>query len=455
MAFLDDHYLLSSDLAFELWLRVKDLPIIDAHNHADVKEICENLTYTDIWHAEAATDHYVWEMMRKRGVSEPYITGNHSNEEKWLALADVFDELAGSPTFEWIHLDLKRQLGIEDMICGANGKKIWDDAKRRLKQDDMRPQALLKRTKVEVMCSTDDPIDSLEYHRKLQQTLMVNVVRPTFRPDKAMNIFKPEWPEYLKKMEDRVGEKFKCVADLVKALRSLHDYFADHGCMASDHGMEVPYGFNVSEAEADAIFKRARDGGETNTQDMVGYMSYILHQVAEMDAAKGWVFQLHIGAVRDVRTSLLDTIGPDSGGDVSSHFLDLLTPLVPFLNRFDDRLKVVLYCLEPHHQATLTTVARAFGSKVNLGSAWWLNDSPVGMRRQLEYIGSVDLLMNFAGMVSDSRKLMSYGSRHEMFRRVLCDVVGEMVLRGQMPRQLGEKMVEYLAYKRPKELFGF
>jgi glucuronate isomerase len=183
-------------------------------------------------------------------------------------------------------------------------------------------------------------------------------------------------------------------------------------------------------------------------------MSYILNEVAEMDAAKGWVFQLHMGAVRDVRDLLLDSLGSDTGGDVSDHTTDILTPVRDFLNRFDGRLKVVLYALDPSHQPTLAALCRAFGAQVNMGAAWWLNDSPIGMRRQLEYIGTVDVLMNFAGMVSDSRKLLSYGSRHEMFRRVLCDVLGQMVERGQLPLPLAERLSTYLAYRRPKELFG-
>jgi len=454
MAFLDERYLLTSDVAAELYAAVKDLPLIDPHNHADVKEIAENKPYTDIWQAEAATDHYVWEMLRKRGVDERCVTGNASNEEKWLGMAGVFDSLAGNPTYEWVHLDLKRQLGIDDLLCADTGKAIWDRANAKLARYDMRPQSLIRRMNVESMCSTDDPIDSLEHHRALDGSPLAGVVRPTFRPDKTMNIFKDDWRDYISKVEERVGERFTHIGDLIGALQKLHDFFAENGCVASDHGVETPYAFNVSEEEADAIFRKAREGKELSSQDVVGYMSYVFQQFGEMDAAKGWVFQLHIGAIRDVRTALFDTLGPDTGGDVSNHMTDILTPLSPFLNRFDDRLKVVLYTLEPGHQTTLAALTRAFGAKVNLGSAWWLNDSPIGMKRQLEYIGTVDVLANFAGMVSDSRKLLSYGSRHEMFRRVLSDVLGTMVCQGQMPQALAEKTAAYLSYQRPKELFG-
>lgn len=455
MAFLDDRYLLSGETAEQLYEKIQDLPIVDAHNHADVEAIARNECFEDIWQAEAATDHYVWEMLRKRGVAEKYITGDATNEEKWLAMAEVFDELAGNPTFEWVHLDLKRQLGIDELICAANARRIWEDSREVLQKPEMRPQQLLKRMKVEAMCSTDDPVDSLEYHEQLEQSPLAGVVRPTFRPDRAMNIHKLDWREYIGKLEECVGAPFKSIADLVAALKARHDFFAEHGCVASDHGVDVPYGFRVSEEDADSIFQKAYTGEEITPEERVGYMSYLLHQFGEMDAARNWVFQLHIGAVRDVRDTLLDTIGPDSGGDISDHMTDIVTPLRDFLNRFDGRLKTVLYTLAPNHQTTLATLSRAFGASVNLGAAWWFNDSPIGMQRQLEYIGSVDLLMNLAGMVSDSRKLLSYGSRNEMFRRVLSDVVGRMVDRGQMPLAIAERLVRYLAYGRPKELFGF
>ena len=455
MAFLDDNYLLGGKLAAGLYNEVKNLPIVDAHNHADVKAIAENKPFKDIWEAEGATDHYVWEMLRKRGVQEKYITGDAGNEEKWLALSNVFDELAGSPTFEWVHLDLRRRLDVEELICAANGKRIWDDTKAILQKPAMRPQALLKGMKVERMCSTDDPLDTLEWHQKLATTSLAGVVRPTFRPDRAVNVFKKEWPEYINRCEEKLGGKFKSVTELVQGLRQMHDFFAANGCVASDHGVEIPFASNVSTQDADAVFRKARAGKTLTPAEIAAYMSFMLQELGEMDAAKGWVFQLHIGAVRDVRDSLFTTVGPDTGGDISNHLIDIVVPLRDFLNRFDNRLKVVLYCLEPGHQATLATLTRAFGEKVSLGSAWWLNDSPIGMKRQLEYIGSVDLLWNFAGMVSDSRKLLSYGSRHEMFRRVLCDVVGGMVQNGQIPLHTAERLVQYLCYKRPKELFGF
>ena len=454
MAFPDARYLLSSDTAVALFEQIRSLPIIDAHNHADVRALAENRSFSDLWDAEAATDHYVWECLRKRGVSEALLTGKTSNRDKWLAMAAVFDDLVGNPTYEWIHLDLRRRLGIDELICAATAESIWERSKAILARPEMRQQQLVKAMGVEAMCSTDDPIDSLEYHRCLLDSAIPGVVRPTFRPDRAMNIFKPAWNEYVGLLEKRVNGRFAHLRDMIAALQVTHDFFAENRCIASDHGVEVPYGYQVLETDADAVFCKARAGNPLSHAEIVGFMSYVLNEVAAMDAAKGWVFQLHMGAVRDVREVLLRDLGPDTGGDVSDHATDILKPLNPLLNRFDERLNVVLYNLHPGHTATLAHLTRAYGAKVNLGAAWWLNDSYIGMKRQLEYVGTVDALMNLAGMVSDSRKIMSYGSRHEVFRRTLADTVGGMVDLGQVPMKLAERLVTYLSYERPKTLFG-
>lgn len=455
MTFLDEaEYLLSSESAREIFKQVKDLPIVDPHTHVDLKQILDNRPFVDIWEAEAASDHYVWEMLRKRGVPEELITGTTSNRDKWSAMARVFPWIAGSPTYEWIHLDLRRQLGIKEVINENTADQIWEKSAAAFQREDMRPQQLLEKMNVETICSTDDPIDSLETHRLLAG-IRPGLVRPTFRPDKATHIFKSSWRSYIGKLEKRVNGKFRKIADLIHALRQTHDWFADNGCLASDHGLEVPYGYHVEEEDADAVFRKAYNGNELEENEVIAFMSYMLNELAKMDAEKGWVFQLHLGVVRDIRDSLFNTLGPDSGGDVSDHNIDYVTPLIPLLNRFDDSLKTVIYCIEPGHHSTVAALCRAFGAKVNIGSAWWLNDSPVGMKRQLEYIGSVDVLANMAGMVSDSRKLLSYGSRHEMFRRSLCDVLGNMVELGQMPKDVAGELAVYLCNERPREFFNF
>ena len=454
--FLDDRYLLHSDVAAEIYDSIKDLPIIDAHNHCDVNALSEDRNFTDIWDAEAATDHYVWEVFRKVGVPEEFLTGkNHTNYEKWMAIAKVFWKIAGNPTYEWIHLDLRRRFGIQEVISEDTAQMIWDRTKEMLAKPEMSQQSLIRAMNVETMCSTDDPLDTLEYHKALANSSIAGRVRPTFRPDKAMNIFKPEWPDYIDALEKRWNTQFKCIHCLLGALRQAHDFFAEMGCVASDHGVNVPWAYQVSADDANAVFQKARKREKLTQDEIICYMSFILNEMAALDAEKGWVFQCHIGAERDVRDSLYKALGPDVGGDVGNIETSYLEPLLPLLNRFDGSLKVVLYNMVPEHTGTLAQLTRAFGEKVSLGSAWWLNDSYIGMKRQLEYIGSVDVLANMAGMVSDSRKIMSYSSRHEMFRRTMSSVLGDMVCHGQMPKEVAVALAKDLAYSRPKALFGF
>lgn len=452
MAFMDENYLIGNESGRRIFERIKSLPVVDAHNHANVEEIAANQNYADVWQLFAATDHYVWEVMRKCGVEEEFITGARSNREKFLKLAEVFPRIAGNPVYEWIHLDLRRAFGIQAVLGPATGQHIWDEANAMLALPEFRPMELLKKLNVEVMCSTDDPVDLLEAHDKVNSAAGRMLIRPTWRPDKAMNINAPTWNDYIEKLEARFSMRIRTFDELMTALRMSHDYFAAHGTIASDHGVEVPP-VGCSGDAATAIFRRARDGETLTQEDVDCYRGCFLQECAALNAEKDWVFQLHYGAVRDVRKSLFAALGPDVGGDMSNHFQNPLPGMLSLLNRFDNKLKVVLYCLDPGHQATLATLSRAFGAKVRLGSAWWLCDTPVGMRRQLEYIGSVDVLSVFAGMVSDSRKLLSYGSRFEMFRRILADVLGEMAERGQAPYEVLEELAVTMAYEEPKKFF--
>ena len=456
MSFLDKRYLLSGNSSEKIFEAVQGLPIIDAHNHCDVKALAEDRNFSDIWECEASTDHYVWECFRKCGVPEEYLTGkNHTNREKWLKTAEFFPLLAGNPTYEWIHLDLKRRLGINQLICKENAKEIWEKSCKVLKTKKKSQQNLILEMNVEAMCSTDDPLDTLEYHAQLQKSPLAGRVRPTFRPDKAMNINKPGWADYIKALGKRWKTQITSIDRLVAVLQKAHDFFAENGCRASDHGVNTPYCYLVSKQEANRIFCKALKGEPITNEEFVVYHSYFMHQVAKMDAEKGFVFQLHIGAVRDVRDSLYKSLGLDCGGDVCDHKTDFVQPLLPLLNQFDGKLKVVLYNMNPIHNATLAQLTRAFGHTVSLGLAWWLNDSYIGMKTQLEYCSSVDLLTNMAGMVSDSRKILSYGSRFEVFRRTLSNVLGGMVDRGQVALPVAKNVAMMLCYERPKSLFGF
>ena len=455
MAFLDENYLITNEAGKRIFSRIASMPVYDAHNHANVAEIAANKPYRDLWQLLAATDHYVWEIMRKCGVAEEYITGSRTPREKFDELARIMPLAVGNPVYEWIHLDLRRCFGIEDLLCEANAEKIWQAGLTELAKPENLPIALLTgKLNIGVMCSTDDPVDLLEDHEKVNAAAGRILVRPTWRPDKAMNIQAAGWNEYIDKLEARFGRPVRTYDDLIQVLRLSHQYFAEHGCRASDHGVTVPPASAAQPALAAQLFRRARDGETLSAEEVSAYQGSFLLDVAGMDADADWVFQYHAGAVRDVRYSLFESLGPDVGGDVCNAAQDFLPGLVQMLNLYDGRLKTVLYTLDPVQMPTLATLARAFGASVRLGSAWWLYDTPVGMRRQLEYIGSVDLLYTFAGMVSDSRKLTSYGSRFEMFRRVLADVLGDLAERGQAPEELLTDIAVRICGDGPKEFFN-
>ena len=454
MAFLDSNYLLSGESAKKIFAEVKDLPVIDAHNHADVKRIADNTPFSDPWELFAATDHYVWEVMRKRSVPEKFITGDASAHDKFTALAEIFPDLAGNPVYEWIHLDLKF-LGMGNILLDSStGETVWNELSKILAAPEAKPISLIKKMNIEAMCSTDDPADLLTEHSRANTLLGSQTIHPTWRPDKYMFPAKTTFKDAVKRLALRFGNEITTLTQFTDALKKSHDFFAESGCRASDHGLEMPYDGDADTSDAEKIFAKALAGSPVTQNENDIFASFMMRKFAELDSEKGFVFQFHLGAVRDVRDSLYTSLGPDSGGDLADHSINIVKPLCRFLNKFDGKMKSVLYCLDPSHQADLAGVARAFGAMVNLGSAWWLNDTPIGMKRQLEYAGSVDLLANHAGMVSDSRKILSYASRFEMFRRVLADTLGKMVDASQMPQETAERLAVKVAYSNPKKFFN-
>lgn len=454
MAFLDEHYLLSNPAAEKIFQAVKNLPVIDAHNHANVKELADNRNYADAWQLFAGTDHYVWSVMRRCGVAEEFITGARSPREKFRALGKIFPELVGNPVYEWIHLDLKRVMKIDLLLDESTADTIFDEVNAILARPDMRPLEILRKLRVEAMCSTDDPCDTLEYHRQVNEAWGSTLVRPTWRPDAAMNIQLPTWRGYMEKLSKRFGIRFEKFDDLCLALRRSHDFFAANNCVVSDHGVEIIPGASADLRLAEDAFRKAISGQNITPAEILNFQRAVLAFAGVLDAEKNWVFQLHFGAVRNVRTSIFQALGPDTGVDCGNCFQDQYHGLVDILNTFDNRLKMVLYCFDPTQISTVASVARAFSSKVKIGAPWWQCDNPIGMKRQLEYFGSVDLLNNCAGMVSDSRKLLSYGSRHEMFRRVLSDVLGNLAQQGQAPLPLLEKLAVHLCCESPRQFFN-
>lgn len=452
MSFLSQDYLLRNNTARALYAGIQSLPIVDPHNHADPREIVENQGWSDIWQVEGATDHYVWELMRRRGIPESRITGDASNREKWEALAGCFSDFIGNPTYEWIHLDLKRRFGIEEIVSADTAEIIWDATGDQLGTDRLKPQAILQEMGVEIMCTTDDPTLKLPFHEAARSREIRPTILPTWRPDKAMNPGSATWKSFLQRLGEETDQNVDNLQGLLDALGATHRYFQRLGCRASDHGLNQPFSAAISSERARAIHESAWAGRPLDSEAVRDYNAYLLHQFGLLNEEAGWVTQLHIGPVRDYRDQLRDSIGPDSGGDISTQSVEFVENLRHLLNYFDGKLQIVLYAVDPTHLPTLATLARAFPNLI-LGAPWWWNDSPLGMEEQLKYLGTVDLLSCHAGMVTDSRKLMSFGSRTEMFRRVLCQVLGDLVERGQAPRSAAEKLAADLAYHRPHGIF--
>ncbi|WP_137288418.1 glucuronate isomerase [Natronorubrum halophilum] len=454
MSFLGEDYLLETDAARELYDTIADLPIVDPHTHADVAEIVENDGWDDVWEVEAATDHYVWALMRDCGVDEELITGDASNREKWTALAEVFPQFAGNPTYEWVHLDLRRRFGIEKRISAGTADEIWAETSAKLADESMRPQQLLKVMNVDVVGSTDDPTDDLAYHERATDEVPGVDIVPTWRADRAVKIDRPEWTAFVDDLEAATGIETDAFDGFCEALAATHDYFDERGCRASDLGIEQPVSRPVSERRAREVFRRRIAGGSLSERAVGDFQAFFFEFVGELNAEKEWVTQLHLGPVRNYRDELFERLGPAAGGDISTQDVELAGSLEHFVNEFDGETEIVLYAIDPTHYPTIATMARVF-PHVTVGPAWWFNDSPFGVEQQLEYVGTVELLSQHAGMVSDSRKLLSYGSRFEMFRRSLANVVGKQVERGQVPMDVAQDLVERLAYERPNELYGF
>ena len=454
MSFLDEEYLLGSDAALDLYDAIADLPIVDPHSHLDVAEVAANERWSDVWEVEGATDHYVWAAMRKRGVPEARITGDASNREKWDALAAVLPEVAGNPTYEWIHLDLRRRFGIETPVSAATADDIWTETRRQLREGDTRPRAMLREMDVEVVCSTDDPAGSLADHRRLADDLDGVDVRPTWRADRAVHVDAPGWDDFVGELAESTGVEIRDFADYRAALSASHERFAEHGCRASDVSVREPVTKPVSDERAASVFAAARRDKSLTDAQVEDFRASLLEFVAGLDAERDWVTQLHVGPVRNYRDSLYESVGPAAGGTVSTGDVEYAEHLRHLLNRYDGEAEFVLYCVDPTHYPSVTTIARAFPN-VSVGPAWWYNDSPFGIANQLDYASSVDLLANHAGMVSDSRKLPSFGSRFEVFRRTLADLLGRYVERGRMPMAVARDLAEHVAYDRPTELYGF
>ena len=445
--FLDEDFLLSTRPARGLYHdHAEAMPIFDHHCHLPARDIAENRAFAGPSEAWLAGDHYKWRAMRANGVPERLITGNASDREKFMAWAAIVPSTIGNPLYHWTHLELKRCFGISGILLGPDtAAAIYDRCAALLAGNDHRARRLLSLMNVRVVCTTDDPTDSLEHHAALKaDPSFAPTVAPTFRPDAAMQLGNPPaFNGWVDRLGETVGREIHGWRDFLDALRARHDFFHNHGCRSSDHGIEEPCAEDCTETEADRIFRSVQAGAVVPAAEARALASALLLESARMDAEKGWVQQLHMGALRNINTRMLHSLGPNSGGDTIGDSL-LARPLARFLDRLDAEgclPKTILYGLNPSDNAVLASMTGCFAEenvrgKVQFGAAWWFNDHRHGIEEQLSTLAGIGLLARFVGMLTDSRSFLSF-PRHEYFRRILCDMLGGGIARGELPADDG------------------
>ena len=464
--FIHDNFLLHSDTAKTLYHEhAETLPIIDYHCHLDPKMIADNYQFADLTEIWLGGDHYKWRAMRANGVPEDYITGNRPSFEKFTKWAETMPYALRNPLYHWTHLELKRVFGIDLLLNPANAREIYDHCTAQLQTENFRVRSIMERMKVEVVCTTDDPADSLEHHMAIAKSGFSCKVLPTWRPDKAMAVENAEaYNAYLSLLEKRAEREIRSYTDLIGTLEQRHDFFASVGCKISDHGLDTFYGEDFSQSEMSAIFNKARAGETLSTREVSVFKSGMLYEFARMDNEKGWAQQFHFGVIRNNNTRMFNQIGADTGFDAIAD-----VPVAVALNRFLDRLnnegiltKTILYNLNPRDNELLVTNAYNFNDgtvpgKMQFGSGWWFLDQKVGMENQINTLSMLGLLSRFVGMLTDSRSFISY-PRHEYFRRILCNMLATDIDRGEMPAQelpFIKQMVENISYYNAKKYFEF
>ncbi|MFP4059060.1 MAG: glucuronate isomerase [Bacteroidales bacterium] len=463
--FIDNNFLLTTKYARELYHEhAQKMPIIDYHCHLPPDEISMNKKFENLTKVWLEGDHYKWRAMRANGIEERYCTGDASDQEKFEKWAETVPFTLRNPLYHWTHLELKRYFGIEDLLNPTTAKKIYDSTSEMLQQDDFSVRSLLEKMNVEVVCTTDDPTDTLEHHQKIRQDEFKVKVLPTWRPDKAMVVEDPvTYNEYIEKLSAVADTDIKDYNDLLFALQKRHDFFHETGCRISDHGLETFYAVEFTQTEINTIFKRIRSGKQLVNSDILKFKSAMLVHFALMDNEKGWTQQFHVGALRNNRSSMFEKIGPDKGFDSIGDF-ELAKPMSKFFDRLDKNgklAKTILYNLNPRDNELMATMAGNFNDgsvpgKMQYGSGWWFLDQKDGMEKQMNALSNMGLLSLFVGMLTDSRSFLSY-PRHEYFRRILCNLIGKDVANGELPEDMEilGKMVENICYNNAKNYFRF
>ncbi len=463
--FMDDNFLLQTKTAELLYHEhAKKLPIIDYHCHLIPQEVGDDKQYENLTQAWLYGDHYKWRGMRSNGIDEKYCTGDASDYEKFEKWAETVPMTLRNPLYHWTHLELRRYFGINEILNPSTAEKIYNQASSMLQTKEYSVRGLMRMMKVEVVCTTDDPIDDLEYHRKIKEDGFEIKILPAWRPDKAMAVENAlVYNQYLDKLAGVSGIDINSFHSLLDALKKRHDFFNDSGCRLSDHGLENFYAEPYTQGEVDAIFMKVRSGNDLTGIEVLKIKSALLYEFALLDHARGWTQQFHIGAMRNNNTRLFRKLGPDTGFDSIGDY-SVATPMSRFLDKLDtdNKLaKTILYNLNPGDNEVLATMLGNFqdGSvpgKIQLGSGWWFLDQKDGMEQQINALSRLGLLSRFVGMLTDSRSLLSY-PRHEYFRRILCNLLGNDVENGEIPndKALLGKMVEDICYYNAKNYFNF
>ena len=462
--FLNKNFLLQSDTAQALYHDyAKEMPIIDFHCHLPPEQIADDINFNNLTHAWLYGDHYKWRAMRTNGIEEKYCTGGASDFEKFQKWAETVPYTLRNPLYHWTHLELQRYFDVDDVVNGKSAKKIYGTCSELLQTKEYSVRNLMRRMNVKVVCTTDDPTDSLEHHTRIKEDSFEIKVFPAFRPDKAMNVDDAgHFNAYLSKLEAASNTSINSYVNYLDAIKNRHDFFSTMGCVVSDHGVEQIYSEDYTDAEIEASFNKIRSGHNLSMEEILKFRSAMLYNFALWDWEKGWVQQYHFGALRNNNSRLLKQLGPDTGWDSIGDF-----PHGRSMSKFFDRLdatnqltKTILYNLNPADNELIATMAGNFNEgsypgKMQFGSGWWFLDQKDGMVKQMNALSNMGLLSRFIGMLTDSRSFLSF-PRHEYFRRILCDLFGEEIENGELPNDIEwtGKVVQDICYNNALHYFN-
>ncbi|MCI8429037.1 MAG: glucuronate isomerase [Lachnospiraceae bacterium] len=462
-SFMNQDFLLTTKTAKWLYHEAAEqMPIIDYHCHISPQEIAENRTFENISDLWLGGDHYKWRQMRFGGIPEERITGNAGPREKFRAYASVLPQLIGNPLYHWSHLELQRVFGIQEPLTEENADEIYDRCNEILSHCTARD--LMRKFHVHAVCTTDDPCDDLHWHEAIRKDDSMEIqVLPAFRPDKAVQIEKEGFAAYIRRLSEITGRLIRCTEDVIASLYDRIEFFADHGCLCADHGLDHCMYAEPDMAAADRALQTALKGGVPSRETADAYMTALTIACAKKYTEKNWVMQIHFGCLRNNNKPQFQKLGPDTGYDSvnSSSGVENTAPLLNAFLENDGLPKMILYSLNPCDNTALVTIAGCFqgggiAGRIQHGSGWWFNDNRTGMRSQLTSLANNGMLGNFVGMLTDSRSFLSY-TRHEYFRRILCELIGEWVESGQYPedRKRLTEIVQNICFHNTNEFFGF